>query len=133
MTKSRRHIYKKSVNKTRRHNKVTFLKKKKFIQDILKEWKKQTYGHCERDKKTIYIDDYYLSFNNKDNFYNHIHLILKNFKNNHNSNNIIYVMKKYDTKLSKIIHSKVIEISIFSDTEKVVSNMIKKYKEFYNI
>jgi hypothetical protein len=135
MTKSRRNIYKKSANKTKKNNKIIFTKKKQFIQDILKEWKKQTYGHYERDKMTIYEDDYYLSFKKKDDYYNHIHLILKNFKNNHNSNNnIIYVMKKMDTKNKNgSVHSKVIKISIFSNPEKVVSNMIKKYEEFYNI
>jgi hypothetical protein len=127
MTKSRRHIYKRPKNKT---YKITFVKKEKFIQSILKEWSKK--GHYKKDKITIYQDDYYLSLNKKDDFYNHIHLILKNFPTNHNShNNIIYVMKKMDTKnKNAVVHSKEIKISVFSDPKKVVRNMIKKYKEF---
>ena len=122
MTKSRRHIYKKPKNKT---YKVTHSKKKKFVQAILKEWSKV--GSYERDKMTIYEDDYYLSFHDKDDFYNHIHLILKNFHNN--DNNIKYVMKKMDNQ-GKITHSKVIKISVFLDPKKVVHNMIQNYKEF---
>ena len=130
MTKSRRYIYKKSANKTRKNN-ITFSKKKLFIEEILKEWKKQINGHYKRDKISIYKDDYYLSFDKKDNFYNHIHLILKDFTNNHNNhNNIIYVMKKMDKKINAIVHSKVIKISIFSDPEKIVRNMIRRYNEF---
>jgi hypothetical protein len=127
MTKSRRHIYKRPKNKT---YKITFIKKQQFIKSILKEWSKN--GHYERDKTTIYQDDYYLSLNKKDDFYNHIHLILKHFPTNHNShNNIIYVMKKMDTKNKNVIvHSKEIKISIFSDPKKVVRNMIQQYNKF---
>lgn len=127
MTKSRRHIYKRPKNKT---YKVTFSKKKKFIHDILKEWSKG--GYYDRDKMSIYEDDYYLYFDKKTKFYNHIHLILKDFTNNHNNyNNLIYVMKKRDTNnKNSIVHSKVIKISIFSNPEKVVRNMIRRYNEF---
>jgi hypothetical protein len=127
MTKSRRHIYKRPKNKT---YKVTFSKKKKFIHDILKEWTNG--GYYDRDKMSIYEDDYYLYFDKKTKFYNHIHLILKDFTNNHNNhNNLIYVMKKIDTNNNNaIVHSKVIKISIFSDPEKVVRNMIRRYNEF---
>jgi len=131
MSKSRRHIYKKPKNTTRKLNKKIFEKKKQFIQVLLKEWKKQTHGHYEKDNMCIYEDDYYLSFSLHDNFYNHIHLILKNYKHKHNhANNLIYVMKKMDTKTGDILHSKVVKISIFSDPEKVVRNMIRNYKEF---
>jgi hypothetical protein len=128
MSKSRRHIYKKPKNTTRKLNKVTFEKKKQFIQLLLKEWKKQTHGHYEKDKMTIYKDDYYLSFSLHDNFYNHIHLLLKNYKDKHN---LIYIMKKMDIKKNNdIVHSKAYKISIFSNPEKVVRNMIRNYKEF---
>jgi len=131
MMKSRRHIYKKHVNKTRK-NKITFLQKKKFIEEILKEWKKQTRGHYEKDKLTIYKDDYYLSFSLHNNFYNHVHLILKDFNHTHNNhNNIIYVIKKMDTtKKNKIVHSKEIKINVFSEPKKVVRHMIQRYNEF---
>ena len=71
MTKSIRNIYKRPKNKTRKHNKVYFLQKQQFIQSILKEWIKV--GSYERDKMTIYKDDYYLSLHKKVDFYNHIH------------------------------------------------------------
>jgi hypothetical protein len=128
MTKSRRHIYKRPKNKT---YKVTFTKKQKFIKAILKEWSKK--GNYERDKMTIYQNDYYLSFtkNVKYNYNNHIHLVLKNFSTDHNMhNNILYVIKKMDKKTGDIVHSKEIKISIFSDPKKVVYNMIRRYKEF---
>jgi len=132
--KSRRHIYIKNVNKTRK-NKITFLQKKKFIQSILNEWKKQTRGHYEKDKQTIYKDDYYLSFSLHDNLYNHVHLILKDFNHTHNNhNNIIYVFKKIDTtQKNKIVHSKKIKISVFSDPKKVVHHMVQRYNEFMNL
>ena len=124
MTKSRRHIYKKPKNKTL---KVTFSKKKQFIQAILKEWSKK--GHYEKDKLSIYKDDYYLSFHNNNDFYNHVHLILKHFSKNHNNNNIKYIMKKMDNQ-GNITHSKEIKISIFSDPKEVVRDIIQNYKEF---
>jgi hypothetical protein len=132
MSKSRRHIYKRPKNTTRKLNKKIFEKKKQFIQLLLKEWKKQTHGHYEKDNMSIYEDDYYLSFSLHDNFYNHIHLILKNYKHKQNdANNLIYVMKKMDIKKNNdIVHSKVVKISIFSDPKKVVYNMIRRYKEF---
>jgi hypothetical protein len=39
-------------------------------------------------------------------------------------------MKKYDSKKSKIVHSKTIKISIHSEPEKIVNNMIKNYEKF---
>jgi hypothetical protein len=129
MEKTKKNIkYKK--NTTRK--KITFDKKKKFIEEILKEWKKQTRGYYNVDKISIYLNDYYLYFEKKSSFYNHIHLVLKHFKNNHNlSNNILYVLKKYDTKKNKVIHSKEIKISIYSNPVLVVRNMIKRYVNFY--
>lgn len=126
MIKTRKHIYKKPKNKTL---KVPFTKKQQFIKAILKEWSKK--GYYERDNMTIYQDDYYLSFKKKEAFYNHIHLILKNFSTKHNNrNNIIYVMKKIDPKTGDIVHSKEIKLNIFSDPKKVVNIIIRRYKEF---
>jgi hypothetical protein len=127
-TKTKRHVMKKN-NKTRKH--VTFVRKNHFIQEILKEWVKQTHGHYKRDISSPYEDDYYLSFTKYHDYFNHIHVVLKKFKQNHNlHNNILYVMKKYDLKKEKVDHSKEIKINIFSDPAKIVHNMIKNYADF---
>jgi hypothetical protein len=128
-TKTKRHVMKKN-NKTRK-NKITFIEKNHFIQEILKEWVKQTHGHYKRDISSPYEDDYYLSFTKYHDYFNHIHVVLKKFKQNHNlHNNILYVMKKYDLKKEKVDHSKEIKINIFSDPAKIVHNMIKNYADF---
>jgi len=121
-------------NKTIKNKRVTSLKKRDFIKEILKEWKKQTDGHCERDKISQYEDDYYLSFSKTGDFYNHIHLVLKNFiKDKNIHNNFLYVFKKMDKKENKVIHSPEIKISVFSNPKIVVRNMIKRYKEFNKV
>jgi len=92
------------------------------------------------DSTTHYKYDYYLFLNNFNEYNNHIHLILKNKHKNHifhgihsTNNSIIYVMKKYDDlDKSKIIHSKAIRISIFSDPVKIVNDMIEEYNKFIN-
>ena len=104
--------------------------KEKFIKNIIKYWKKYTKGYVKRDKIS-YKDDYYLSFDKKDDYHCHIHLILKNFHTNYNIfNNILYIMKKIDTNLDRYMHSKVVSISVFSHPETVVINMIKRYNKF---
>jgi len=132
MNKSRKNNKnnKNNHNKTKKHHHITFFEKKKFIYSIINEWKKQTNGSYSIDKNTAYKYDYYLSFNKKGDYYNHIHIVLKNFPVNHNThNNIVYVMKKYNIKTNQIEHS-VVRISIFSDPYIVVRNMIKKYVKF---
>ena len=131
MTKTNKNNKKTIKNKTRRKKSITFSKKREFIKEILKEWKKQTNGYFQRDKITQYTDDFYLSFNKNGYFYNHIHLILKNFKNDKNiHNNFLYVLKKMDTKDNKIVHSPRFKINVLSDPKKVVYNMIKNFKDF---
>jgi|688.fasta_scaffold886302_1 hypothetical protein len=113
--------------------KITKSSKAKFINQILKEWKKQTNGTVVMDTQTQFKYDYYLLFSNYDDYDNHIHLLLKNFKCDHNTNNnIIYMMKKYDTTTSKIVHSNKHQISILSDPAKIVYNMIQNYNNFIN-
>lgn len=107
-------------NKTKRKQKI---KKCEFIKAILKEWKKQTGVYYEKDQMTIYEGDYYLSLNKNVDFYNHIHLILKNF------NDIKYVMKKMG-KDNKVVHSQQVKIDVLSEPKKIVRHMIKNYKEF---
>ena len=100
------------------------IKNKELIKAILKEWKNIKGGYYEKDKITIYENDYYLSLKKtKDFFYNHIHLILKNM------NDIKYIMKKMDTD-GKITHSQVIKINTLSNSKKIVHKMILDYKNF---
>jgi len=124
---------KKNIKNKTRKNSITFSKKREFIKEILKEWKKQTNGNFQRDKITQYKDDFYLSFNRNGDFFNHIHLILKNFRNDKNiHNNFLYVLKKMD-KDNKIVHSSRFKINVLSNPKKVVHNMIDHYKEFINL
>ena len=117
-------------SKTRK-KKVTFVNKNQFIKSILQQWKKQTDGgNWYRDKKANYKDDYYLCLKLKDD-YNHIHLILNQFKTNHNlQKHVEFVMKKYNDQLGKPEHSNTIKSSIFSDPEIVVHNIIRRFNEF---
>jgi hypothetical protein len=115
-------IKNKKYNKNKKTRRKTN-KKSEFKEAILKEWKIQTRGCYEKDKTTIYKGDYYLSFNTKCDYNNHIHLILKN------TSNIIYVLKKMD-KNNNIIHSSEFKISLLSDPKKIVRSMISNYKDF---
>ena len=122
-------------NKTKRRNiiKQTYNTKKKFIRQLLNEWKIQTNnGDITKDlQPPNYLNDYYLSFTEKNDFDNHIHLILYDFDTKHDShNNIIYVLKKLNSKSNKIIHSSPVKISLFSSPKIVVKNMIKRYTKF---
>ena len=129
-TKNKTTKNKTTKNKTFKNKLIN--KKTKFIQNILKEWKKQTTGFIEKDK-TIYKNDYYLDLNDKPNYNNHIHLILKNFAVNHNTNdNILYMMKKYHINDKKVIHSTPFKININSDPKIIVRDMIKNYDKFIN-
>jgi len=114
--------------------KITLSKKKAFLNDLFREWKKQTNGDIRLDKETTYKDDYYLSIGKNHDRKNHIHLLLHNFKQNHNLyNNIIYIFKKYDIKKSKIIYSKnEFKLNIYSDPKKLIKNMIENFTKFMN-
>jgi hypothetical protein len=117
-------------NKTLKNKLIN--KKDKFIQNILKEWKKQTTGLIEKDKKTQYKNDYYLDLNNASNYNNHIHLILKNFTMNHNTDDILYMMKKFNIPDEKVIHSKPFKVNINSNPKTLVRDMIQNYDQFIN-
>jgi len=117
--------------------KITKSKKQLFVQKIIKEWKKQINGCVKIDSTTEYKYDYYLLLDNFHDRNNHIHLILKNKHKNHifyglhsTNNSIIYVMKKYDVKKSKIIHSEPKTVSILSNPVKIVNEMIQEYNKF---
>ena len=113
--------------------KITKDNKKKFIKQLLKEWKKQTNGSFVMDTETEYKYDYYLLFSNYDDYNNHIHLILNKLHYNDNiNNNIFYMMKKYNKNTSRILHSNKFKINIFSEPAKIVYNMIQNYNEFIN-
>ena len=126
---TKKNITKKNITKKNITKKI----KEKFIKNIIKYWKKYTNGNIKRDNIS-YKDDFYLSFDKTDDYKCHIHLILKNFHTNHNtSNNILYIMKKLDASVDKYVHSKVVSISVFSDPEIVVINMIKRYNKFISL
>ena len=117
-------------NKTLKNKLIN--KKAKFIQNILKEWKKQTTGLVEKDKKDRYKNDYYLDLNNASNYNNHIHLILKNFTINRNTDDILYMMKKFNIPDEKVIHSKPFKVNINSNPKTLVRDMIQNYDQFIN-
>jgi len=118
-------------NKKKTCKKSLLYKKQKIVKELLNEWKKQTHGCVEKDKTTRYINDYYLSLKQICDYNNHIHLVLKDYKNTCNENkNIAYLFKKYDQNTSRIIHSHTIHISIFSDPKLVVHNMLKLFSQF---
>lgn len=122
-------------NKIKKNKTLKIIKddKKKFIKQLLKEWKKQTNGRVVMDTKTEFKYDYYLLFSNYNDYNNHIHLLINNFHyNNNNINNIFYMMKKYNKNTSRIVHSNKFKINIFSNPAKIVYNMIQKYNEFIN-
>jgi hypothetical protein len=134
--KNNNHNKKSNHNKNNKKKtcKKTFLhKKQKFVKELLNEWKKQTHGCIEKDKRDNYVNDYYLSFNKICDVNNHIHLVLKDFKNTCNyHNNIIYLFKKYDQNTSRIIHSHTTHISMFNEPKIVVDNMVHLFLQFLN-
>ena len=101
-----------------------------FINKLLKELKLQTNGFVYRDQMGSYKDDFYLTFFKKGGYNNHIHLILKNFNDNHNTHNICYMLKYFNKDTNKIIHSSDYKINIYSNPKTVVKNMIHRYKKF---
>jgi hypothetical protein len=129
---SKNNTYKNKTSKTNTYKNKIIDKKAKFIQNILNEWKKQTNGFIEKDKDGRYKNDYYLDLNNAPNYNNHIHLILHNFAMNHNTRDILCMMKKFNIPDEKVIHSKPYKVNINSDPKTVVRNMILKYDQFIN-
>ena len=110
--------------------KITYNIKHTFINKLLKEWKEQTNGLVYRDQMGSYKNDYYLTFIKKGGYNNHIHLILKNFNDNHNTNNILYMLKYFNKDTNEIVHSSDYKIQIYSNPQTVVKNMIQRYKKF---
>ena len=115
-------------NKTKKN--ITKKIKEKFIDDIIKNWKKLG-GDVKRDLTTRYKYDYYLSIDKTHDYNNHIHLVLKHFYYDCNtSDNFSYLMKKCSK--NRIIHSKSKKISIFSDPKIIVKRMFNNYNKFKN-
>lgn len=131
-TKKRSIIFVKDKSKSvkTKKRKITYSIKHSFINKLLKEWKEQTNGFVYRDQMGSYKNDYYLTFFKKGGYNNHIHLILKNFNDNHNTHNICYMLKYFNKDTNKIIHSSDYKINIYSNTKTVVKNMIHRYKKF---
>ena len=131
-TKKRSIIFVKDKSKSvkTKKRKITYSIKHSFINKLLKEWKEQTNGFVYRDQMGSYKNDYYLTFFKKGGYNNHIHLILKNFNDNHNTHNICYMLKYFNKDTNKIIHSSDYKINIYSNPKTVVKNMIHRYKKF---
>lgn len=118
----------KSVKTKKR--KITFNMKYLFINKLLKEWKEQTNGFVYRDKMGSYKNDYYLIFMKNGGYNNHIHIILNNFNDNHNTDNISYMLKYFNKSTNKIIHSSYYKIHIYSNPKTVIKNIIQRYNKF---
>lgn len=117
--------------KTKKLKKINKTNKKVFIDDLIYYWKKYTGGYVKIDKTPIYAEDYYFSYYKDHDYDNHIHLILKGFNYNNNThNNIKYVIKKMNIKSNKIEHTMPYKISIYSNPETVIKNMIKNHDKF---
>ena len=134
-TKKRNIIYmsnKSNPRKTQKR-KITYTIKSLFINKLLNEWVVQSNGFVYRDLIGLYKNDYYLTFSKKGGYNNHVHLILKNFNDNHNTNNICYMLKYFNKNTNKIIHSSDYKIHIYSNPKTVVKNIIHRYKKFVEI
>ena len=112
-----------SKNKTLKNN-------KKYINQILSEWKKQTNGNVHKDTTTIYKGDYYLSLSKHHEYNTHVHLITHNFYKDDDTKILLpmkfgYLLKKY-----KNIHSKPNIINKKINPKETVSIMIKKFNTF---
>ena len=121
-TKKRSIIFVKDKSKSvkTKKRKITYSIKHSFINKLLKEWKEQTNGFVYRYQIGSYKNDYYLTFFKKGGYNNHIHLILKNFNDNHNNtdtDNKIYQMNDINKQLS--------------NKEKMIIKR-KKYEEYLN-
>ena len=69
-------------------------------------------------------NDYYLTFARKGGYNNHIHVILKNFNDNHNTSNICYMLKYLNKDTNEIVHSQEYKIIIYSNPKTVVKNIL---------
>lgn len=117
--------------KTKKIKTININNKKEFINNLIYYWIKYTNGNVKIDKTPIYAEDYYFSYYKDHDYDNHIHLILKGFNYNNNThNNIKYVIKKMNIKSNKIEHTMPYKISIYSNPETVIKNMIKNHDKF---
>jgi hypothetical protein len=109
------------------------IKGKQFVKKLLKEFKNKNYC-VERAKikgKGNCVNDYYLSPNNIDDYHEHIHLILHNYKKDeHNHFDFGYIFKKYNKSQTHHIRSEYVKINIEDDCKKLANNMIKEYHKF---
>jgi hypothetical protein len=120
---------------------VKYYKKQHLINNIIKEWKNQTNGNIFKDTGGyIWKNDYYLMFNNYNDYSSHVHLkvfnndfwVFKNFFKIFESeytpkkNNNYPLGIKYDNK--EFVKSYTIDESISSN--KIVKQMIETYTNF---
>ena len=102
---------------------ITYYKTQWFIQEILEEWKLRTNGgYVKLSKSHHYKNDYYLTFDEKDNRDTHIHLII--CKKIHSYEYLNYVIKRNH------IHSELYQIDNTTSAEEVVDDMLENYNNF---
>ena len=107
-----------------------YYKKHKFINEIIEEWEKITNGgNIKQDKNGEFKGDYYLSINDKSDYYSHIHLIINDriIKNpeeiyKQTCFNLCYMAKKYN------LHSELHYIDQNKSPKTIVEDM---YRELY--
>jgi hypothetical protein len=119
---------------------IKYYKKQSFINNIIKEWKNQTNGNVFKDATgNIWKNDYYLMFNNSNDYSSHVHLKVFNndfwlYKNFFKIFEAEYTPKKNNTYPVEIvdnaefIKSYTIDESISSN--KIVKQMIENYTNF---
>jgi hypothetical protein len=119
-------------SKTRK-NKNRNIKERQFVKNLLEEFKNKNF-YIKRTKiygEHHFKNDYYLSLNNIDNYDEHIHLILHNYKKNKNNNySFGYMFKKYNKSHTHYIHSEYVKINIDDNCKKLALNIIKQYNKF---
>ena len=117
---------------------IKYYKKQYLINNIIKEWKTQTNGTVIKDtKEYIWKNDYYLMFNNSNEYSSHIHL--KVFNNTYWYLNkffkiieLEYTPKKNNKYPVEIINKRdfIKSYTIYESISpnKIVKQMIEKYK-----
>ena len=117
---------------------IKYYKKQVLINNIIKEWKNQTNGNVVKDTGGYFWkNDYYLMFDNTNNYDSHIHL--KIYNNDFWVNNNIFKMfdleytPKKDNKYPLEFTDNIEVIKLYTVNEnipssQIVKQMIEKYK-----
>ena len=99
---------------------INYCKKQMIIKEIIEQWKNKTgSGYIKLDDNGDYEGDYYLSINNFDDRYSHIHLIATC-----NKSDLCYIIKKYNH------HSQLYIIDINRNPNSILNEMIRNFYNF---